>query len=105
MRSNADASSAIGVEAGHYSIESSLDDQEIGAARRWLLLICAFVMWVDAFDSFVVGKIAPLLQARIPRKARGDDASVPHPADRPGCGAFAATSLPPTSPDFKEQGI
>jgi MFS transporter, AAHS family, 4-hydroxybenzoate transporter len=63
MRSNADASSARGVEASHYSIEQFLDDQQIGAAHRWMLLICALVMWVDAFDSFVVGKIAPAIAA------------------------------------------
>jgi len=48
---------------GAYSLEQFIDDQQIGAPHRWMLLVCALVMWVDAFDSFVVGKIAPAIAA------------------------------------------
>jgi len=46
-----------------YSLEKVIDEQQIGAAHRWMLLICTLVMWVDAFDVFVVGKIAPAIAA------------------------------------------
>lgn len=46
-----------------YSLLQIIDAQRIGASHRWMLLICALVMWVDAFDVFVVGKIAPAIAA------------------------------------------
>ena len=42
-------------------LQGFIDEQRIGACHRWMLLILALVMCVDAFDVFVVGKIAPAI--------------------------------------------
>ena len=51
------------VESRVYSVQKFIDEQRIGAPHRWILLICALVMAVDAFDVFAVGKIAPAIAA------------------------------------------
>ena len=40
-----------------------IDEQRIGAAHRWILMICALVMAIDAFDLNAVGKVAPAIAA------------------------------------------
>jgi MFS transporter, AAHS family, 4-hydroxybenzoate transporter len=46
-----------------YSLQKFIDDQQIRGTHRLVLLLCALVMSVDAFDVFVVGKIAPAIAA------------------------------------------
>ena len=46
-----------------YSIQTFIDDQPVRGVHRLALLLCALVMSVDAFDTFVVGKIAPAIAA------------------------------------------
>ena len=44
-----------------YPLDQFIDQQKIGPVHRWMLLVCSLVMTVDAFDVFVVGKIAPAI--------------------------------------------
>jgi len=46
-----------------YSLQRFVDDREIRGTHRIVLLICALLMSIDAFDVFVVGKIAPAIAA------------------------------------------
>jgi len=46
-----------------YSIQTFIDDQPVRGVHRLALLLCALVMFIDAFDTFVVGKIAPAIAA------------------------------------------
>ena len=60
-----DASPSIATPqlAGASDLQGFIDEQRITAIHRWILLSCVLVMWVDAFDVFVVGKIAPAIAA------------------------------------------
>jgi MFS transporter, AAHS family, 4-hydroxybenzoate transporter len=51
------------MNAEPYSVQKFIDEQAIRGIHRLVLLLCALVMSIDAFDVFVVGKIAPAIAA------------------------------------------
>ena len=45
----------------HFDIEEFVDRQPIGSTQLAVLLVCILVCFIDGFDIFMVGKIAPAI--------------------------------------------
>lgn len=76
-----------------HSLQVFIDEQPVSAPHRWMLLGCLLVMWVDAFDVFVVGKIAPAIAAGFQVKPAAMTLVFLTQQIGLAIGAFAATPL------------
>jgi len=47
----------------HFDIEDFIDRQKIGPRQIAVLLVCGLICFVDGFDMFMIGKIAPAIAA------------------------------------------
>jgi len=46
-----------------FDIESFIDEQRIGGLHLAVLLVCGLICFIDGFDIFMIGKIAPAIAA------------------------------------------
>lgn len=52
---------ATGQPSQRFDIERFIDDQPLGRVQYAVLLVCGLVCFIDGFDMFMIGKIAPAI--------------------------------------------